>query len=88
MNPQDAAQAARKRAAITAAVTLFLQSPETLEDPTPEPGPAIAETGKVESMPRTHHPLPLSSWKNMTWQRMRDGLSGYTVTARGAWRTR
>ena len=88
MNSQDAVPSARKRAAITAAVALFLQSPEMLEDRSPEPDAAIAGTGKVAASPKMHHPTPLSSWKNMVWQRMRSGLPGYTTTVRGAWRTR
>ena len=88
MNPQDATLSARQRAAITAAVSLFLQSPETPENRSREPDAAIAGTGEVGAMPSIHQPTPLSSWKNMTWQRMRGGFPGYTLTARGAWRAR
>ena len=88
MNPQEAAPSARKRAAITAAVALFLQSPEMRDDRSPGPDAVIAETGKVAAMPRIHQATPLSSWKNMTWRLMRGSVPGYTTTARGAWRTR
>ncbi len=88
MNPEQADPSARKRAAITAAVAMFLQSPDVLEDRSPEPDEVITRTDSLEAIPRINRATPLSSWKNMAWQSMRGSAPGYTATARGAWRTR
>lgn len=88
MNPQQAAPSARKRAAITAAVALFLQSPDVPEDRSPEPDAVITRTDTVAAIPRLNLATPLSPWKSMAWQGMRGSAPGYTTGARGAWRTR